>query len=466
MPVRGLGQHAIATRVLFGLTFLTFFLALLAGGGQGSLVESLTTLPALALVVVATHLVLSDSQTDVPRPWFWALPAGLLALPLLQLVPLPHAIWTALPGRGPLIGDASAAGVTRAWGAWSLSPIATEAILWSAIVPVAVFMAACLLSAQQRQALALGALAFAALSAFVGLWQLMEGPTSRLYLYRITNEGEAVGLFANRNHLAALLAASLPVAAGMLADRLRRHVHGVRDLQVWLLTALIILLSVAVTATRSRAGFILFMLSVIASAAVLYRARGSRQWAGARRWLPLAGAVAAVMIVQLTLVGMLSRVEKDPLDSFRGTLTANTLQAARPTHGVGYGLGTFVPAYDEIGDASADIPYYANHAHNDLAELWLEGGIAAVLLVVGALTLLAATCVRLWREGRVSEVETHPDHGLEVGAAFALWLLVLHSIVDYPLRTLTLAVFAALMAAILASSARRHTSGEKLAIPV
>src|SRR5512143_1162950 len=113
----------------------------------------------------------------------------------------------------------------------------------------------------------------------------MEGPGGNLYLYRITNIGEAVGLFANRNHLAGFLAASLPVAAGMLADRLRHHVHGIRDLRVWLLTALLVLLSVSVTATHSRAGFGLLMISVVASAAVLFGARATGPWAGARHWL-------------------------------------------------------------------------------------------------------------------------------------------------------------------------------------
>ena len=392
------------------------------------------------------------------RPlWFWLLPAALLALPLLQLVPLPYAVWSDLPGRASLTAGLAAAGVDPAVGAWTLSRFATEGVLWSAIVPAGVFMGAALLSDTQRRALVMVALAFAAISAFVGLWQLMDGPTSALYLYRITNEGEAVGLFANRNHLASLLAVSLPIAAGLLADRVRDPLHGARDLQVWWFTALMVLLSVSVTATHSRAGFGLLMLSVLASAVVLLSARKGGRWAGAKPWLQLSAVLAGVLIVQFTLYGMLSRVERDPLEEHRWELAANTLRAAAPARGLGYGLGTFVQAYDEIGDASADIPFYVNHAHDDYVELWLEGGVPAVLLTLGALILLGAQVVRCARSGPADEGGDLQGYGLRIGATAALLLLALHSIVDYPLRTLTLATLAGLLAAVLLGPVRRHS---------
>ena len=51
----------------------------------------------------------------------------------------------------------------------------------------------------------------------------------------------------------------------------------------------------------------------------------------------------------------------------------------------------------------------------------------------------------------------HPHgYGLRIGATVALLLLALHSIVDYPLRTLTLATLAGLLAAVLLGPVRRH----------
>jgi len=437
---------------------VTLAIAMLVGGGQGSVVESLVALGGLALILMATHAATAQSDGQPPSPSFWLVPAALLALPVLQLIPLPYAVWSHLPGRPTLAAALSSAGIDPAVGAWSVSPVETEGVLWSLLVPAGVFMAALLMSTVQRRVMIAVALAFAAVNAFVGLWQLLDGPQSPLYLYRITNLGEAVGLFANRNHLASLLAVCLPVAAGVLADRFRARQEGARDLQVWLLTALLVLLSVAVTATKSRAGFALFMISVVASAVVLFARRRSRAVAGLRPWLRAGAVLVVVMIVQLTLYGMLSRLEQDPLEEHRWSLTSNTILAARPTRGLGYGFGTFVPAYDEIGDASADIPPYVNHAHDDYAELWLEGGIPAVALALVALVVLVAQSVRLWR-GRGEEASGPiEDRGLRAGAAFGLLLLALHSFVDYPLRTLTMASIAGLLAAVVLAPVHKSAS--------
>ena len=453
------GPHADASgaaRALFALSSITLVLALFLGGGQGSVGEQLLSLPGLVLILIAGFRIgTSDVRRDRAR-WFWLLPAGLMVLPLLQLVPLPYSAWTMLPGRGAVAAGLVTAGVAPAAGAWTLVPFVTEQILWSAVVPAGVFMSAVALQGSQRRALVGIVLAFAAISALIGLWQIMEGPDSALYFYRITNEGEAVGLFANRNHLAGLLAASLPVAAGMLADRLRRHPHGMRDLRVWLLTALIVLLAVSATATHSRAGFGLLMLSVIATVVVLLRARSRGPWARARHWLRAGALIAGVLIVQFTLYGLLVRLESDPLDDHRWTLAANTLQAAKPARGTGLGLGSFVHAYDEIGDQSADIEPYVNHAHNDYAEIWLEGGLPALALAATALVMVGwqlRKYVRGDEEGRRNEMQYR---GLKLGASLSLLLIALHSIVDYPLRTLTIATYASLLAAVLLGSVRRR----------
>jgi len=462
MHFGGSARTQAPTRGLFWLTAVTFVLALIAGGGQGSLIEHLLALLGLALMLAAA-LRISTSPIRIDRAgWVWLLPTGLLLLPLLQLVPLPHALWTVLPGRSTLAAGLASAGVAPGTGAWTLAPLATEQILWSALVPAGVFLAATALHGAQRRALVGIALVFAAISALIGLCQIVEGPESGLYLYRVTNEGEAVGLFANRNHLAGFLAATLPVAAGLLADRLRHHPHGMRDLWVWLLTGLIVFLSVSVTATHSRAGFGLLMVSVIASAVLMLRARAQGGGTpGARNWLQVTGLIAGVLIVQLTLYGLMARLEADPLDNERWTLTTNTLQAAEPARGFGFGLGTFRHAYDEIGDASADIEPYVNHAHNDYVELWLEGGVLAAVLATAALVLIAAQLRKFLRNAGSHQGDDRHHRGLKLGAALSLLLIALHSAVDYPLRTLTIDTYAALLAAVLLGSVCRIPRSEQ-----
>jgi O-antigen ligase len=198
------------------------------------------------------------------------------------------------------------------------------------------------------------------------------------------------------------------------------------------------------------------MVSVIASALVLWRAGRHGDWGRARAWLRVGGVIAGLLIVQSTLYALLVRLETDPFEDLRWEISANTLEAAASAAALGFGLGTFRQAYDEIGDAAADQPAYINHAHNDYAELWLEGGVPALALVAGALVLLVLALRKHLRvKPHVHDSETH-DRGLTIGAGLALVLVALHSAVDYPLRTLSMATYAGLLAAVLLGSARRR----------
>ncbi len=456
------GSHRATSResrFILVLTAVTLTLAFLLGGGQGSAGETLLAIIGLLLIVIAVvRQATSQGDTDRLR-WFWLLPALLIALPVLQLLPLPAFLWTSLPGRASLVRDLATAGVEPGLGHWTLTPLETERVLWFALVPAGVFMAAAVLRGAERRLLVALTLGFAAINAFLGLWQLLEGPGSPLYLYEITNRGEAVGLFANRNHLAGFLAASLPVAVGTLADRLRNHPLGVRDLYVWVLTILIVLLGVTVTATHSRAGFLMLMLSVVACAFIVGRLGRSGALASSLPWLRLGALLAGVLIVQFTLYGVLQRLDTDPLDDHRWAMNSNTLAVSASAFGAGFGLGSFRHAYDDVGDAAADIPEYVNHAHDDYAELWLEAGLPAVLLAIAAVVAVVAQVRKYLRASNGTENGEGTHRGVKLGAAFALLLLLLHSLVDYPLRTLAIASYAALLAAVLLGSVR--ISGRK-----
>ena len=55
----------------------------------------------------------------------------------------------------------------------------------------------------------------------------------------------------------------------------------------------------------------------------------------------------------------------------------NTITAAKAYMPFGSGVGTFVsvyPGFEPAHDAISNV--YANHAHNDLLEVWLEGGVS------------------------------------------------------------------------------------------
>ena len=413
-------------------------------------------IPGVALLALALIRLLSTPRERQLSPWIWVLPAALLALPLVQLIPLPAAWVDELPGRAAVARDLSAAGVVRTTATWSLDPLATERCLFFLLAPAGLLVASFMLSAREQEALVLVAVAFACGSTLLGLWQVMEGPRSTTYLYEFTNRGQAVGLFANRNHLASLLAVSVPLACALLIDRYSRVGEGRRDPICWALAAAIVLVALGVTATHSRAGFVLLMLSVFAGAVIALLFRPGTG-AGARRWLQICAIVAGLAIVQFTLIGLLTRLESDPLDDLRwSTLAPRTMAAARPFYGSGTGFGTFTQAYYQLGDQTADIPQIVNHAHNDYIELWLEGGVLAILLTGVVLGFVAWAMLFRLGSRSANQRRTAPrtefsrTAALPLAAGFALLLLAVHSIVDYPLRTLSLASLAAVLLAVLA----------------
>ncbi|MER8848745.1 MULTISPECIES: O-antigen ligase family protein [Mesorhizobium] len=71
---------------------------------------------------------------------------------------------------------------------------------------------------------------------------------------------------------------------------------------------------------------------------------------------------------------------------------------------------------------------YVNHAHNDYLELALEGGLPVILLMVAYAVLLSASSAVIRGEP------------LQKAAFLSLAFLLVHSLVDYPLRTAALAM--------------------------
>ena len=436
---------------MFWSTAVLLLAALLLGGGPGWFGDRLLVVPALGLGAWACWRLWPAPQR---LGWaFWVLPVALLALPLLQLIPLPLELARLLPGRALYLNELASVGALPTWMPWTLNAFQTERVLWFVVLPVALYLATATLGVVEQRRMLAGLVAFGVLSALVGFGQAMQGPTSPLYFYTETNPDDAVGFFANRNHLAALLVCLLPLAAGLMSDRIRVS-SGSRDVQRWFLAFCLLLLVLGATATRSRAGFGMLLASVVASVLLLWFAPGTRGrwWGSPRAWLQLTGLVAAAAVVQTTLYDLLLRFEADPLDDLRVVLARRTWQAARPFSGSGAGLGTFRDGYGQLGEVTADLPLIINHAHNDYVELWFEGGLPALLLVAMVLGVVGYAVLQVLRRRAGGDA----SHGMLLGSGLPLLLLALHSFVDYPLRTAAVAALAAVLAGILLAPQNRR----------
>lgn len=187
------------------------------------------------------------------------------------------------------------------------------------------------------------------------------------------------------------------------------------------------------------------MVALVGALALALPDRRPGGRATSRRVLVAAISIALVLGLQFSLYRIMDRFGADPLADARIPFARNTIAAAKASMPWGSGLGSFVPVYamtEPPRDVLADT--FANHAHNDVLELWLE---------TGAVGLVILAAVALWWLLRVAAV-WRPTTGQEIDGALArvgtivIVLLIGHSVVDYPLRTNALMAVVAFAAAL------------------
>ena len=95
------------------------------------------------------------------------------------------------------------------------------------------------------------------------------------------------------------------------------------------------------------------------------------------------------------------------------------------------------------------IAAFANRAHDDPAELFLETGLIGAGLGLLFLAWFGRRVVAVWKRQQPDNFS--PQVLLERASSLIVALLLLHSLVDYPLRTSALGAVFALFCAVLAA---------------
>jgi O-antigen ligase len=455
LPHTRLGELAaeqlkdIALSGQFWLTAFTLLAALLLGGGTrgGFLSDALLQLLAIPLLLLSASRLgdLLWQQRAKLRELRWEIIfcVAVVLVPLIQLVPLPPAIWTLLPHRAPLIASFDDWGHGLPWLPISVSPNATWLSVAALLPTLAVFFGTILLGYRERRLLSFAVVAFGIVSAFLGLLQIAQGPASRLRFFSATNLTEAVGFFANRNHFAAFLYVVLLFAAVWAVDvgfavgpwRDRRIFEARSIVAITASFLAIVILLAAEAMARSRAGMILTMVSLVGVYGLVLTDRRRRTLSATPlNFLFAAAGTAFILVVQFALYRILARFNTDPLDDLRLQFARGTIEAAWAYMPFGAGMGTFVPVYgmfEKPQDLFAHA--YINHAHDDILELWLETGIFGIALMGAFAGWFVSRAIKIWRYAAVGANEF--DRSLARAATIAVALIVTHSFLDYPLRT-------------------------------
>ncbi|MER8504124.1 O-antigen ligase family protein [Mesorhizobium sp. M0204] len=417
------------------------FISLLIGGGTASGLYTDTLIQVIAIISATAVFSQSHSQ-GIPRSILWLLIFA-VALAVLQIVPLPPAIFKGLRPElllgNPWVGESRFRFISLGVGR------TVECLLYL-LATAAFFLALLRLRIEQ----------VIALLPFFFMGVICNGLAGAIQ-YSLSNDIAIVGLlpftinaglFANQNHFSALLFVSIPflIYYGVFRGNILSGSLG--------LVALLLLL----LAAGSRAGVLIGLAITVLS--VIFLTARSRA----------SGLSILLIFVGLSIytIGAWTKIDAEAVDPAfgRAEFARTTIEGIKENWATGVGFGNFQKAYQIYERESMIFGQYVNHAHNDYLEIAFEGGVPAILLMVGYFVLLLAALARVRRDP------------LQKAAFLSVSFLLIHSLVDYPLRTEALAMTFAYMNAIIfhkgfaERSSRKSEmieidhNGDKLLVPI
>jgi O-antigen ligase len=286
-------------------------------------------------------------------------------------------------------------------------------------------------------------------SALLGIVQITGGSRSPAYL------------FANRNHQATFLAIGFPIIRvwsllpGKSLNEERFRTAAAVVLAVFLMVMILVV--------GSRTGMGLALLGLMSAALVVRPKRADGASRQKRRWIvPLTVAATVAIFAIVFLFGRAEAINRlmtgEMGEDQRIQSLPVVLRMISDFLPWGSGFGSFDPVYRSYEPDDMLSIYYLNHAHNDLTELTLTGGLPALAVLATFLVWagsLAFAAFRPW------SVATRDLLYARVGA-ITIAVFLLASLVDYPLRTpLASIVFTLACAWLGAMDLRRAQTGAK-----
>lgn len=400
---------------------------ILGGSAQGIWQNMALQLLGLAILTWAAWL---HAAQPLARPARHLLVIAVFAIALvgLQSVPLPASMWTKLGGRVAVADGYRILGLSAPALPLSLTPYRTLDCLLALIPPLALFIAIVAQRAYRPSWLAAALLVGTMAGVLLGALQVTQSgdvADSHWYMYETSSFGFATGFFANVNHMADLLACTLPFLAALLVSALGGNRQRNSAVLVAVAAAALLII-VGIALNRSLAVYALTP-PVLAASALLVVPRRSvwRGW-----WLLATGVLILAAVVGLATTSVRTgqfRSDVETSTQSREEMLSTSARAMRDFLPWGSGLGSFASVYHLYEDPALVDNTYVIHAHDDYVELALETGVPGILLIIAFLAWWGRATWRSWR---------YVDAGTYARAAsIASGAILLHSLVDFPLRT-------------------------------
>lgn len=445
--------HRLDRRFLPSLPFILFMVLLsalwLAGGASTPDAFGQVVVRSVAWILLIMKILFGGRLSFGEARATWIVLLAALLIALLQLIPLPPAIWTTMPGRALLLEASTASGQPQPWRPLSIVPAATINAASSLIVPLVTLVLLTSLRDKERTWLPGVLLATVATSALLGLIQFAGTPLNNPFINDTV--GLVSGNFANRNHFA------LFMALGCLLTPTWMFMTGRRPgWRAPVGLGLMLLLFLTIMASGSRAGLGLGLAAVVLGI-LISRQAVRKALERYPRWVfpALLAGVAAISLLVVGLSVMADRAISidrifalDQGQDMRRRGAPVVLAMIRDYFPFGSGLGGFDPMFRMHEPFALLKPTYFNHAHNDFLEIVLDAGFPGFVLLLAGLGWCFWTSVVAWRNKH--------DVLPKLGSATML-LLIAGSLFDYPLRTPMMMAFA-VVASVWLGAARKDSA--------
>ncbi len=432
----GITSSATAFSLVVGLPVLC--VALFGGVDAATWILILAAVAALGIVMLL-NADLRDRLFAADRGSIYPL-LGLACIAAIQLLPIGGS-----PPGSELIGVPASASL-------SMDPNATRLFLVRLVAYLVFFSAASVLidSASRLRIVVVSIIAAGCATAIFGTMQRLGEPTG-IYGIRLTPQAIPFATFINQHHFAAFMEMSVGLGVAMA-------ISGAVSLEKRIAAAAAsVVMIVAALMTGSRGGLLGMAVTVPACFLLHRMRRGERQQERSLypRSVRIVGAAAVAAAILAVIVGVVIYLGGD--DSLQRYVSAGSADgdvtsgrshfwsiAVRmfldhPILGVGFdAFGVAFAGYDTWPGL-----FRVEQAHNDYLQAAAEGGIPAALCLVWFIYSLSKRGFdRLFNSGGGFR------HSAVAGGLAGCLGILVHSFVDFPLRTPSNAFYFLLIAAV------------------
>ncbi len=445
-PAPILSRRKVLVAAVVALAAALVFLAPLPAGCH---TREAWSLMAISGILLGSLSLVVQSLRETGRARFdpvLAALVALLALVLVQLMPLPAALVEALsPRRLALAREAAlaagAAPPARRALPTCLGCTRDRALMLAAYIAVFYASSTVLCRHRRWKIVFAAAVAGAALLSVHGFVQLLSADVAGGSggTWRLTST------FVNPNRLAALLTMASACATGLwlASGNGRRPTRLVREPggSLWVVPAVVILAALVLTLSR------LGLASALAAAAItgVVYTRGRRL-----RLRRVAALVTSTVSLALALGPVVARfgaiIEQELGGGGRHVCWRQALPLARDFALTGSGAGTFRHAFRLYQDPS--LPGWHTFAHNEYLNLLCDVGIAGLAAAAVAIFLLLRGVLSL------RDSNDRASRAIGVAGLAGVAALLTHSVADFPLQEPAVALLFFMLAGIVYGRAR------------